>query len=526
MTACNSNVRIQTEDPTRPNVLLINSNRYMQPWPVIPFGLCCVASSVEEAGYKVEFLDLCFSAHPDREIRESIASFNPDVIGVSIRNLDNSTGFNTDFLVDEVKREVIEPLKKEFSGPIVIGGPAVGINGPELLEFFDLEYAIQGDGEAGMVAFLDRYSHDMSFQGTEGLVIRREGAIMEDNGPARIHDLDQFPFSRVYNYIDIARYARYNSPLQIQTKRGCALNCTYCTYNRIEGKCWRLRDPERVADEIEDLVQNTGIRNIEITDSTFNIPLSHCKKVLRAVIDKRLDIHLRTMGLNPGAVDEELANLLKEAGFTDLDVGAESCSEATLKGLGKNFGVKDIRKAGELLHKQNISIMWVLLVGGPGETVETLKETFDTIDDIASGWDLIDIGVGVRVYKGSQIAEEMQYCSNNTADQGYLEPVSYEPDGISLNEIKRITKQRALERTNYFMYDEDEKTPLIMMRIGTMLCRILFPNQPVWKLFILIRRIQKYTGIALLKRALFRVKSLFASGLKPYRPEINCGENL
>ena len=73
-------------------VLLINSNRFKQPWPVIPFGLCCVASAVEEAGHEVKFLDLCFSRNPTRDIGQTVETFDPDVVGVSIRNIDNCAG--------------------------------------------------------------------------------------------------------------------------------------------------------------------------------------------------------------------------------------------------------------------------------------------------------------------------------------------------------------------------------------------------------------------------------------------------
>jgi hypothetical protein len=135
-------------------ILLLNSNRFHQPWPVIPFGLCCVASMAEAAGHEVRMLDLCFSGRPEEDIRRAVSAFRPAVVGVSIRNIDNSAGFNTLFLLDGVRDEVIAPLKRVFAGPIVIGGPAVGINAAEMLDFFGLEYAIRGDGEASFVEFL------------------------------------------------------------------------------------------------------------------------------------------------------------------------------------------------------------------------------------------------------------------------------------------------------------------------------------------------------------------------------------
>ncbi|CAG1016684.1 partial 2-hydroxyethylphosphonate methyltransferase, partial [Anaerolineales bacterium] len=343
-------------------VLLINANRFKQPWPVIPFGLCSVAAYVDKAGYEVKVLDLCFSSSPAKDIRRTVLDWQPDVIGVSIRNIDNSAGYNTLFLLEETKTKIIEPLKAEFHGPIIIGGPSVGISGSEMLEYLNLKYAIRGDGEAAFVEFLERQSKGASFKGMAGLVIREGRQIIQDNQPFRVGDLNTLPPVMPHRFIDIKPYGRFDSPLQIQTKRGCALKCTYCTYNEIEGEYCRLRDPQRVADEIEELVTETGINHIEFTDSTFNIPLNHAKAVLGAVINKKLDLRLRTMGLNPGAVDEELADLIKEAGFRDVDLGVESGCDITLQGLGKSFTKEHVLRAGKLLNERKIPVTWYLLV--------------------------------------------------------------------------------------------------------------------------------------------------------------------
>ena len=260
-------------------VLLINSNRFRHPWPVIPFGLCCVATALETRGsHNVFFLDLCFSGNCEKDIKNAIRNFLPDVIGISIRNIDDTGGYNTHFLLEDVKNEVIDFCKNEFPGPIVIGGPSVGISGREMLEYFDLEYAVRGDGEAIMPEFVKRIEMKESPEGLKGLIIRRNRIIIQDNEPDRIPDLDILPFPKPSRYLDLNRYRRFGSPLHIQTKRGCSFRCSYCTYNRIEGKQYRLRNPILVADEIEALIIETGINHIEFTDSIFNFPLSHAKK--------------------------------------------------------------------------------------------------------------------------------------------------------------------------------------------------------------------------------------------------------
>ncbi|MBT8341846.1 MAG: radical SAM protein [Desulfatitalea sp.] len=471
-------------------ILLINGNIFKHPWPVIPFGLSCVAAALETKGYELQILDLCFSKNCAKDLKEQIASYQPTVIGLSIRNIDNSVGYNTLFLLEETKNKIIKPLKTLFSGPIVIGGPSVGINGAEMLAYLDLEYAIRGDGEDAMVEFVRRIDMDIPFEGLEGLVIKKDGKIIQDNPPFLVKDLNKLPYVNPGKYIDLTQYRKYDSPLQIQTKRGCALGCSYCTYNRIEGLKYRLRDPQIIADQIEKLYKETGITHLEFTDSTFNIPLNHCKKVLKVMKKKNLKLNLRTMGLNPGAVDEELVDLMKENGFRDVDLGAEAGCDAMLKSLGKNYTKEDVIRAGKLLQKNNIPVTWYLLVGAPGETQQTLVETFNTINQAASKWDLINIGVGLRVYKGSPIATGMKDSDPSCTNDGFLNPVTFIPEELSLEQVKKITKQFALKHPNYFMYDEDETTPLFILGLGTRMLKIFAPDQPIWRLHILIRMIQ------------------------------------
>ncbi len=496
-------------------VLLINSNRFKQPWPVLPFGLGCVAAAVEQAGHEVRVLDLCFSRRPARDVAETIRNYRPDIVGIGIRNIDNCAGYRTQFLLDEIRREAIEPCRKAFDGPIVLGGAAVGINAAEILEHFDMELAVRGDGEAAMVELIRRLEANEPLDGMPGLVRRVGGRTVENNEPMRVSRIDDLPLDRVYDHLDTAAYRHYDSPLQIQTKRGCALRCSYCTYNRIEGRSWRLRDPQRIADDIERLVRQTGMAHIEFTDSTFNYPLDHSKAVLRAIIGRNLKLRLRTMGLNPGAVDDELAGLMVQAGFRDVDLGAESCCDRTLKGLGKNFRTADVLRAARILRAHGIAVMWCLLLGGPDETEETVRETLDTAIGAAGPWDLIDIGIGLRVYNGAPIADRVRSTRPESAVGNFLFPTTYEGGALDVERLKALVKDRALRETNVFMYDEDARTPASFLKLGAWLFRLFAPNRPMWRWFILIRRTEKALGVLALKRALYRRKRLREAAALP-----------
>jgi len=471
-------------------ILLVNANRLRDPIPVIPIGVCAVASALEAAGHLVEVLDLCFSVLPARSLRRAISRFRPELVGIAIRNIDTGSGYRPEFLVDRIKHEVIEPCKRAFAGPIVIGGAAAGINGPELLAYLDLSYAVQGDGEAAMIEIAARIGAKQPLQGVRGLVIRSPDGSVEINEPAFVDDLDQLPPPDPQRHIDLRPYRFYSSPLQVQTKRGCALTCSYCTYNRLEGDVYRLRDPEAVAAEVERCVRATGIRDVEIVDSTFNLPLDHAKAVLRALAARNLHLRLSAMGMSPRYVDAELVDLMRRSGFVEACLGIEAGSEPMLRSLGKNFTVADIRQARQTLRGAGIPVMWFLLLGAPGETRETIAETFRTVDGVAGPFDLVNIGVGIRVYKGAPIAGLWQREHPGTR-QDFLKPLSYAPPGLGIDEIKDLAAAATRIRPRYFMYGAGAHIPLPVRFI----VRGLFPRQPIWRIYILHRGVAKYTGL-------------------------------
>ena len=497
-------------------VLLINSNRFKHPWPVIPFGLCYVATSLETNGnHKVCFLDLCFSPNCNEDIQNSVKNFAPDVIGISIRNIDDTGGYNVHFLLEDVKNDVVDNCRKEFQGPIVIGGPSVGISGREMLDYFDLEYAIRGDGEAVMPEFVKRIENHQPLEGLNGLIIRREKKIIQDSEPFRVTDLDSLPFPKPLRYLDLKRYRRFGSPIHIQTKRGCAFRCAYCTYNKIEGKQYRLRNPKLVAAEIEILVRETGIKHIEFTDSIFNIPGSHAKEVLKEVISKKLDLTLHTMGLSPASVDDELLDLMKSAGFNEVDIGAESVCDKVLESLAKDFRCSDVLNTADLLKKKKIPSTWFIMLGAASETKETVLDTLNTMRSVASKWDLVFVSTGIRVYNGSPIAEEIMKNDIYRTSDNFLHPVKIEPEKITLQEIRLITKRFSFRFPNFYFYEKENITPGWLLITGNFLLKLFRSHQPVWRLLILLKMMEKIIGLTLIKRIMYELKKSLSENNNP-----------
>src|ERR1700741_3262856 len=163
-----SSLQMNTKDAAR--VLLVSTNRERQPYPVVPNGLACVASALDAAGHKVRFLDLCFARDPIGRARSVASDFRPDIVGVSVRNIDNSDAIALQHYTPQA-REVLRALRIAAPGAkIVAGGAAFGVAPEALFRDLSVDYAVAGDGERASVALIAALAAGKAVEGIPGVV--------------------------------------------------------------------------------------------------------------------------------------------------------------------------------------------------------------------------------------------------------------------------------------------------------------------------------------------------------------------
>jgi hypothetical protein len=146
------------------------------------------------------------------------------------------------------------------------------------------------------------------------------------------------------------------------------------------------------------------------------------------------------------------------------------------------------------------------MLGAPAETPETVLETLNTMGRIASKWDLVFVSTGLRVYNGAPIADEIMKHDNHCTADNFLHPVKIEPAKISLAEIHKIAKHFSFRFPNFYLYEKEHIIPGWLLIIGNALLKVFHSNQPVWRLLILLKMIERALGIGLVKRNLYDLK--------------------
>lgn len=382
-------------------ILLIGANREKVPYPVLPIGLAAVASALEAAGHEVRVLDLCFSRDPEGDAARAVTAAKPGLVGLGLRNLDNCDFEVPKDFVPEARR-LVAACRTAGGAPVVIGGSAVGVMPEAVLQAVEADFAVAGDGERMTVALADTLERGGDPEGVPGLWIRRAGGIRPGR-PDPVPDLATLPLPRIHRWIDPKPYLRTEGVYPLQSKRGCALRCTYCTYVNLEGRSYRFRSGESVADEVEEIRDRTGIRDFEFVDSTFNAPPAHALEVCRALARRRLGVRLIGNGMNPVATTTGLLEAMRAAGFHALVATAESASDAVLANLRKGFTRAHLEQVARATRASGMPTLWIFLLGGPGEDRRTALETLDFFQDAAGPRDVAYLTSGVRIYPDTEL---------------------------------------------------------------------------------------------------------------------------
>lgn len=184
--------------------------------------------------------------------------------------------------------------------------------------------------------------------------------------------------------------------------------------------------PARVADEMEALSAQ-GVDCLHTCDCEFNLPIEHAGAVCDEIIRRRLPMHWYAYA-SPAPFTPALARLMREAGCIGINFGVDSGSDAMLAALGHHFRAGDVRETARVCRQAGLSSMFDLMLGGPGETLETMRETIDLMREVEP--DRVGLAIGVRVYPGTRLARQVAaegIAADNPNLRGTIAPDLFAP---------------------------------------------------------------------------------------------------
>ncbi|MDA0264890.1 MAG: cobalamin-dependent protein [Chloroflexi bacterium] len=401
-------------------ILLIATNRHgrymnnLQAQP-LPIGLAYIAGYFDPERHSTKMLDLMFADDYLGEVEAAVKDFQPDLVGLSIRNLDNGSNLNPESVLP-ITKEVTDLVRSISQATIVCGGPAFSILPHECFEYIGPDVGITGSGGDSFADLAERLERGESYQGLPGLVYREDGKITSTEQqatsgvmkPPRLEDLD------------LDRYAEAGFGIGVITKWFGNQTSSDNDPDR-----QNLRPIQEVVAEVKDLEQRLGLSKFFFIANGFNVPPDHAKAFCQALIDSGLTIDWNT-GLVPRNCDGELIRLMKAAGcglviIGDLVVDAHDPKDLSVR-LGQMQQVCLLCEEGGLPYTVGQTF------GAPGETRETVEQKLAFLRGITPA--VANLRIGIRMLPGSRSAAQARSEGRVFEDGDLMMPAFYVADSV------------------------------------------------------------------------------------------------
>ncbi len=422
-------------------VLLISANTERINLPTSPLGLACVAQTTMDRGHVVQWLDLMAEKQPEEVVRRAMEGFQPRAVGISVRNIDDQNMANPRFLLEQA-RDVVRFCRSVSESPIILGGAGYSLFPESSLDYLGADMGIQGEGESAFPLLVEALERGRTLSGVPGLYLRGQGLQGERQFA---EDLDTLPLPDP-NFFSTSAYEGEDFWVPVQTRRGCPLRCSYCSTEAIEGHALRKRSPEQVVRWMARWLE-LGFSRFQFVDNTFNLPPSYALDLCSRLAESELPIAWRSI-LYPGKLEERLVKAMAKAGCTEVSLGFESGCDDILKEMNKHFLSKDVREAARMLSEHGIQTMGFLMLGGPGETRDTVEETLAFVSTL--NLDALKITIGIRIYPRTKLARTAVQDGLTTPDDDLLFPKFYMVGGLE-NWLREAVAKKLKEHTNWVM---------------------------------------------------------------------------
>ena len=324
------------------------------------------------------------------EIRQAIADFNPDVVGITAK----TQNFTSATMVARIAKSLNPDTL------VITGGPHATLSTENALTCTDIDIAVRGEGEMTLVELLKARGGGASLDDIAGIAYRQDGRLAFTPPRVNMPDLDELPFPAEAAPQVLRDYEQY--PVEafqyIFATRGCPYSCTFCESKAIWTQKTRWRSPENVVREIKAL-RERGLNYVYFDDDTFGIQNRYIKELCN-LMEAELPGLRWGCEMTVAISKEESLEYMRRAGCILVMMGVESGNNEMLRKVKKAQTIEKAYSAVQLYRDKGIEIQTFFMIGFPEETEETLQDTLTAIKNIAADYIILSV---FTPYPGSQL---------------------------------------------------------------------------------------------------------------------------
>ncbi|MDO8282439.1 MAG: radical SAM protein [Thermodesulfovibrionia bacterium] len=392
-------------------------------------GFVYIAGSLRVAGYDPIYYDAMSHWHGYDEIGKRIREEKPDVIGT------------TAFTAEIVEALNLLKFSKEIDPNIitVIGNVHPTFCYDEIFKDHHscVDYIVRGEGEETMVELLDALNSNGDLSKVRGVVYMDKGKVVVNDSRPYIHDLDSLPMA--WDLVDwpIYKYkAMENSIMAIvSSSRGCNQQCSFCSQQLFWQRNWRGRSAENFVAELEHLRDTYGVNVVMLADETPTLSRTRWEKILDLLIERKVGVKLLLETRVDDIIrDEDIMWKYRDALVDHIYLGVESTSQEALDKFKKNIKVEESKRALDLINSYDIVTETSFVLGMPGDTVESIRETVELAKfynpDLA-------FFLAIAPWPYSEIYPELKdfVVTNDYSKYNLVEPV-VKPKNMTIDELR------------------------------------------------------------------------------------------
>lgn len=394
-----------------------------------PLGLAYIASYLESKKQEVRILDLQAEEMSLSQFQFYLKKLNPDFIGITSTTVEIESALN----VAKLSKEIFPNAK------VILGGPHSSVMPDEILSNPQVDFVVRGEGEYTLYELMTGMNR---ISDIPGVSYRQNGCIRHNSLRPVIGNLDEMPLP-AYHLLpmdkyrpSLGNYKRLPAISMIAT-RGCPGRCTFC-YTGISGKKTRTRSARSLAEEIKLLQRDYKIKEISFYDDTFTTFKENVKEFCECLIREKIDLTWSCMS-RVDFMDKEVLLLMKRAGCHQIGYGLESASAEILKNIRKPLPLDLAREVIKLTREARIDVRAMFMLGNPGETEETMKQTINFAIELSP--DIVVFNIVVP-YPGTEMYD---WAKKN----GYLLSAGWEKYDLA-NVIMRLPSLSAERIRHYY----------------------------------------------------------------------------
>ncbi|MDO6596407.1 radical SAM protein [Oceanihabitans sp. 2_MG-2023] len=335
--------------------------------PYAPLGLLYISAYLNENHIENHLYDTTF--YSKEEQLNFIEKKQPKAIAIYTNLM---TKINVIKLVNILKKDAKYGFPK-----IILGGPDITYNCENYLNT-GVDFLIIGEGEQTTLELYQAIANNKNYSDIPGIAYLENGSVKKTAPRVKMKSLELLPLPNraaipVEKYLDTWKTHHGKSSMTISTQRGCPYTCKWCS-TAVYGQSYRRRPANMVAQELKMLKETYSPDSIWFVDDVFTVSHKWIKSFHEEVLKQDAIIPFECI-TRAERLDDEILQLLKEAGCFRIWIGAESGSQKIIDAMDRRVDVNVVKEAIQKTNALGIETGTFIMVGYPGEDEEDIRET-------------------------------------------------------------------------------------------------------------------------------------------------------